>query len=293
MSDGLTRVLLTGAGGFVGGHLARHLQGRGVDVAALAHAAGAGPRPALPHHAYDGTLDSARRALAAVRPQVVVHLASLFVAEHRPEQLDALVDGNIRFGLHLLEAMRLEGVSRLVNAGTSWQHFGDAAYEPVNLYAATKQAFEDLVDHYVSACGFAAVTLKLFDTYGPGDRRGKIVSLLIQALREGRTLELSPGDQRLDLTHVEDVCAGIEAAALRVLPPERAGHERFGLGSGHTVSLRELARLLEVLAGRPLDVRWGARPYRAREVMRPPRYLPPLPGWHARVPLRRGLEALL
>lgn len=293
MSGGLGRVLLTGAGGFVGSHLVRHLQGRGVEVAALAHAAGAGPRPAAPHHAYDGTLDSARRSLAAVRPQVVVHLASVFVAEHRPEQLDALVDGNIRFGLHLLEAMRLEGVGRFVHAGTSWQHFGGAAYEPVNLYAATKQAFEDLVAHYVSACGFAALTLELFDTYGPDDRRGKIVSLLIQALREGRTLELSPGDQCLDLTHVDDVCAGFEAAALRLLQPGRAGHERFGLGSGQAVSLRELARLLEDLGGRALDVRWGARPYRAREVMQPPRYLPPLPDWHARVPLRRGLEALL
>ena len=295
MTNGMERVLLTGAGGFVGGHLARHLRAKGVEVAALAHAhAHAGQaRPAVPHHAYDGTLDSVRRALASARPQVVVHLASVFLAEHRPEQLDALMDGNLRFGLHLMEAMSLEGVLRFVNAGTSWQHFGGAAYDPVNLYAATKQAFEDLVDHYVSARGFGAVTLKLFDTYGPDDRRGKIVSLLIHALRDGRALELSPGEQRLDLTHVDDVCAGFEAAALRLLRSQRAGHERFGLGSGRTVSLRELVRLLEELSGRSLHVHWGARAYRAREVMRPPPGLAPLPGWDARVPLHSGLKVLL
>jgi nucleoside-diphosphate-sugar epimerase len=294
MTSGIERVLLTGAGGFVGGHLARYLRGRGVEVVALAYMpAAGGPRPAVPRHAYDGTLDSVRRALEAARPQVVVHLASLFLAEHRPEQLDALVDGNLRFGLHLLEAMSLEGVLRFVNAGTSWQHFGGAAYDPVNLYAATKQAFEDLVEHYANARGVGAVTLKLFDTYGPDDRRGKIVSLLIQALRDGRTLELSPGEQRLDLIHVEDVCAGFEAAALRLFRPARAGHERFGLGSGQTVSLRELARLLEDLSGQSLDVRWGERTYRAREVMLPPQGLPRLPGWRARVPLHSGLKGLL
>lgn len=293
MTERLARVLLTGAGGFAGSHLARHLRDRGVEVDALAHAQGAGPRPPVPHHIYDGTLDSVRKAISNAQPQVVVHLASLFLSEHQPGHLDALVDANIRFGLHLLEAMDLEGVSRLVNAGTSWQHFGGAAYEPVNLYAATKQAFEDLVDHYVTARGLRAVTLKLFDTYGPEDRRGKIVPLLVQALRDGRCLELSPGEQCLELTHVDDVCAGFEMAALRLLEPRRSEHERFGLGSGHVVSLRELARLLEDLGGRRLDIRWGARPYRAREVMQPPKGLLPLPGWRARVPLRRGLEALL
>ena len=222
MTERLARVLLTGAGGFAGSHLARHLRDRGVEVDALAHAQGAGPRPPVPHHIYDGTLDSVRKAISNAQPQVVVHLASLFLSEHQPGHLDALVDANIRFGLHLLEAMDLEGVSRLVNAGTSWQHFGGAAYEPVNLYAATKQAFEDLVDHYVTARGLRAVTLKLFDTYGPEDRRGKIVPLLVQALRDGRCLELSPGEQCLELTHVDDVCAGFEMAA-RLLPHPACG----------------------------------------------------------------------
>ena len=85
-----------------------------------------------------------------------------------------------------------------------WQHFGTPDYRPVNLYAATKQAFEDVLAYYADAQGIAAVTLELYDTYGPGDPRRKLIRILFEAARSGEPIQLSPGEQVIELLHVDD-----------------------------------------------------------------------------------------
>src|SRR4051812_1833664 len=83
--------------------------------------------------------------LKACKPDVVFHLASLFVSDHRVQDVQNLVESNLLFGTQLLEAMAQAGVKRIINTGTSWQ-----CPHPFNLYAATKQAFESILGYYVS-----------------------------------------------------------------------------------------------------------------------------------------------
>lgn len=284
------RALVTGASGFVGGHLARRLVAEGWDVHALVRpSSGATPEGAR-RHVHDGSTASMHSLVAAARPEVVFHVASLVVVQHRPEDVAPLVEANVLLGAQLCDAMAAAGVKRLVHAATSWQHYQDADYQPVNLYAATKQAFADLARYYAEARGLTAVALELFDTYGPGDPRPKLVNLLARAAREGTPLSLSPGEQVLDLVHVDDVAEAFLGAA-RVDTQEPA--PAFALTSGARLTLRELVALFSRVAGRELPVTFGARPYREREVMTPWSRGRPLPGWHARVSLEDGLRALL
>ena len=67
--------------------------------------------------------------------------------------------------------MKEVGVKILVNTGTSWQHYENKDYSPVNLYAATKQSFEAILQYYVEVASLKAITLKLFETYGLDDPR--------------------------------------------------------------------------------------------------------------------------
>ena len=145
---------------------------------------------------------------------------------------------------------------------------------------------------FVITEGFTVLTLKLTDTYGPADRRGKLVSALLQAQREGRRLDLSPGEQTLNLLHVDDVLSGSRAALdrIRAVPPHT--REAFALRGPETLSLRDLVARIERLGARPVPVAWGARPYRPREVMRP--WIGSLlPGWSAAIGLDRGLTELI
>lgn len=230
--------------------------------------------------------------MALARPEMVFHLASYFVAEHRIEDVEPMLEANLGFGLRLLEAMRRNGVTRLVNTSTAWEHFSDEADEPVNLYAATKRAFGMIIDRYVDTVGLHAVTLKLYDTYGPGDRRAKLFNLLRQASAGDSSLRMSPGDQELDLVHVDDVAAAHALAAEWLAGQQEPAHSAFAVSSGVRVRLRDVVGLYERTTGVQVPVEWGARPYRAREVMRPWSGGEWVPGWQPRVSLAEGLKRL-
>ncbi len=260
------RATLTGATGFIGQNLTRYLEAKGWSLQTI-------PR---------GTSQMVK-LLTAHRPDVVIHLASRFIAEHEPRDVGPLISSNIIFGTKLLEAMRLAGITRLVNAGTSWQN-----PEPVCLYAATKSAFEEILRYYVSAEDFRAVTLEIFDTYGPGDKRPKLIPKLLDAMVTRTPLDMSPGGQQLDLVHIDDIVSAFEIAAERLMEGKGCAMESFALSSGQTYSLKEIVNLLG-----PIDVRWGARPYRRREVMAPWSNGVPLPGWRAKISLAEGLHELV
>jgi len=291
----VSRALVTGATGFIGSRLAASLSRRGWEVHALARPSSdlspldrAGGEVEV--HRHDGTVPGMSRVLERTRPDVVFHLASLFLARHRPEDVEPLVESNIAFPARLLEAMSASGVDRLVNAGTSWQHHLDRAYEPVNLYAATKQGFLDILAFYRATTALRTVHLSLFDTYGPGDPRPKLVPLLVRTAREGTPLAMSPGGQLIDLVFVDDAVSAFVMAGERLLEGKARRFEEWAVASGRPLSLRGLVALFEKVAGAPLPVEWGALPYRPREVMVPWRKGKPLPGWKPEVDLEEGLR---
>ena len=153
------RALVTGATGFVGSHLVRHLTDAGWTVHALVRAGSSAYRPVASIHVHDGSTEGLVEIVGAVRPDVVFHLASLFIGEHRTAEVTALVESNLLFSTQLAEAMRVHGRTRLVNTGTVWQHFHDQDYLPVNLYAATKQAYLDILRFFEEAAGLRVITL--------------------------------------------------------------------------------------------------------------------------------------
>jgi nucleoside-diphosphate-sugar epimerase len=232
--------------------------------------------------------------LHAAAPDVVFHLASLFVVEHRPEDIDPLVRSNLLFPLQLIEAMTIVGARCLVNTGTSWQHYQAAAYRPVNLYAATKRAFEDLLAYYHQARDLSTITLKLFDTYGPGDPRRKLIWILVDAALRGEPLAMSPGEQIVDLTHVDDVVHGFLIAASRLLDGDQPLCEKYLL-SGERQTVKRLVQVVEEALGRSIDVSFGGRPYRDREVMVPvsPGADKCLPGWARSHSLAKDLKSMV
>lgn len=282
--------LITGASGFIGQRLARALLDGGWRVHALLR--GEAPFPGMTAHRYTGATEDVAQAVAAAAPDVTFHLASLYLADHRPDQIADLVASNVLLVAQLAEALSAgDRPGRLINTGTGWQHHRGEDYLPVNLYAATKQAGADLLRYYTDARGLSVVTLELFDTYGPGDTRRKLVQLLVEAALTGEPLGMSPGEQRIDLTHVDDVVAAFLRAADRLLAADGALDETFFVG-GDRMSVRELADRVGTALGRPLAARFGERPYRAREVMEPAAATPLLPGWTRETTLDEGIRAL-
>ncbi len=294
MTNGARRAMVTGATGFVGSHLVSHLNAEGWEVAALARPAAARLlelNAAISRvYVYNDTTEDAVDSIADFRPHVVFHLASLFLATHNSETVEPLISSNILLGTRVLEAMKAANITALINTGTSWQSYQGTPYSPVNLYAATKQAFEDILAYYVESSGIRAITLRLYDSYGPGDTRRKILRLLLDCLRTGVPIAMSPGEQVLDFVHVDDLCRAFSQAAVLVerLQP---GNTVYAVSGGQRCTLRQVLATLEQAVGRPIPVQFGATPYRDREVMNP-WVGPQLPGWEPRIELLQGFRQL-
>ncbi len=291
------RALVTGATGFVGSNLCRRLIHDGWEIHAIVREQSkitqiADIKDVLRIHVHNGTTPGMLRIAEECEPNIVFHLASLFLPQHKPEDIEPLIKSNITFGVQLLEAMTKNRVPYLVNTGTSWQHYKNSPYNPVCLYAATKQAFEALLMFYTETSPLKAITLKLFDTYGPGDPRPKLFSILRKTKEQDEPLPMSQGEQLLDLVYIDDVVEAFLVAAARLETGKAAKQESFAVSSGKTVRLRDLVQIYAELVGRKLNILWGGRPYRFREVIVPWNKGSILPGWSPKIELREGINRM-
>ncbi len=284
------KIMLTGATGFIGRHVARQLHTDGHDVSVLVRATSHTPPmiAALPSYPIDTHADALYHAIAHVKPDVVVHLAAHYVAEHQPNDITALIDSNVHFTARLLDAMAQGGCNALVLAGSAWQH-GNA---PVNLYAATKNAALALADYYRDAHGLRLIELAIYDSYGPNDPRPKLINQLKYSADSSVTLDMTPGDQLIHLVHVHDLSRAFERACEQASGLAAGEQRRYRLPSPKALTLRQLVDAFNAAGpdGKPVSVRWGVKPYRAREVMTPWEDADVLPGWQAQIDIEDGLK---
>lgn len=291
----MKKAIVTGATGFIGSHLCKYLLRNSWDVSIISRMTSNYSKISeieknLTVYEYNGDINELIHFFNSTNADVVFHLASLFIDEHVTNQVDSLLDSNIKFGTHILEAMKFSNTKILINTGTSWQHFENHEYNPVNLYAATKQAFSSLVKYYTEAENIRTITLKLFDTYGEFDIRPKLINILHTIADEKRELKMSPGNQVLDLVHVDDVVRAFVESYNLLISNNLLKNEEYGVGSGRKVRLKDLIVIFEEVTGKKIDVIFGGREYRRREVMELWHDYKTLPNWKCEITLEDGLK---
>jgi CDP-3, 6-dideoxy-D-glycero-L-glycero-4-hexulose-4-reductase len=182
----------------------------------------------------------------------------------------------------------------LVNFGTSWQIDENGAGNPFNAYAASKNAGEAMLDHY-ALDGVKIVTLRLFDTYGAGDIRKKVVNLIADALISKDQIKMTGGMQSMDLVHVEDVFAAVLRSIEYLSETSEICHHKYFVRSFEILTIKDLIVLMsDVFGGSNLqNFELGSIPYRDRERFVLCKETPTVPNWRAEVDLRDGLKELL
>jgi len=290
--------LVTGGTGFIGTNLIKRLILTGWIVHVIVRQQSnlnslEGSIKKITLHTSDGSTSSLVKILKNSKPIVVFHLASLFLSGHLPNDIEPLIKSNIIFSTQLLEAMNESGIKNIVNTGTSWQHYENKSNSPVNLYAATKQAFEAILQFYIEANFFKAITLKLFDTYGPEDPRLKLFHLLGKISKTEELFLMSPGEQLIDVVYVDDVIDAYLIAAERLITDQVSNHETYAVSSGSPISLSQLVNVYEKETSRKLPIHWGGRPYRNREVMKTWNRGEKIPGWEPKVTLSAGIKKIV
>jgi nucleoside-diphosphate-sugar epimerase len=286
------RVLVTGAGGFVGSRLAARLVEAGCAVHGVVRPGG-GARilPGVELHPTDLTDATAvQRLVHGVRPQWVFHLAARVTGDRRLETAGSLVLDNLAQTVHLVDALARTGCERVVIAG-SMEEPGrgePATATPGSPYAAAKWAGSGVARLYHVLYGLPVVIARLFMVYGPGQRdRTKLVPFVITSLLRGESPPLSSGHRPVDWIHVDDVARGLESLARA---PGLEGRT-LELGSGQLVTIREIVDRIFALVGTTTTPRWGALPDRPfeRPVVADVEATCRLTGWAPAVELGKGL----
>jgi nucleoside-diphosphate-sugar epimerase len=261
----IENALVTGASGFLGGHLVRTLLAQGTGVHAVSRRSEAllpvGSTPATCDLADGAAVD---RLIAERRPAVVFHLASLVDGRRDLDLVRPAFEANLSAAVNLLVAASRAGCRRVVLAGSMEEADLAAGEAPSSPYAAAKSAATLYARLFHALYATPIVTARIHMAYGPGQTDPtKLVPYAIREALAGRAPKISSGARAVDWIYAEDVAAGLVALATA---PGIEG-ESLDLGSGELVTVREVAeRICGELGAPPPEV--GARPDRPLERLR-------------------------
>jgi UDP-glucuronate 4-epimerase len=281
------KVLVTGAAGFIGSHVAHLLLGRGHEVVGLDNL----------NDYYDVTLKQARLArlekvagfrfvkldladndgmaqlFAREKFQRVVHLAAQAGVRYSLEAPHAYVQSNVTGTLNVLEGCRHNGVEHLVYASTSSVYGANTnmpfsvhniADHPLSLYATTKRANELMAHNYSSLFKLPTTGLRFFTVYGPWGRPDMALFLFARNILEGKPIDVfNNGHHKRDFTFVEDIAEGVVRALERIPQPDpnwkssapdpsssNAPFRIYNIGNNQPVPLMHYIEVLEDCLGR-------------------------------------------
>jgi len=281
------RILVTGAAGFIGMHVARRLMAQGHHVFGLDNlnpyydpglkAARIAQLTQLPNFRFEqmDIVDrkSMTRLFAAQRFSHVVHLAAQAGVRHSLSDPHAYADANIIGFLNVLEGCREVGSRHLLYASSSSVYgantrmpfrTSDNVDHPLNLYGATKKANELMAHAYAHLFAIPATGLRFFTVYGPWGRPDMAMWLFVDAIMRGRPIKLfNNGRMRRDFTYIDDVVE----AMVRLVPlpaaansawsgdapdpaTSRAPWRTYNIGNGAPVEVLEVVRLIEQAVGK-------------------------------------------
>jgi len=260
------RVLVTGAGGFIGSHLTERLVELGANVRALVHYNALGTwgwldqsrlRDQMQVIAGDiADRDSVRHAMQDV--EVVFHLAALIAIPYSYQAPLSYVRTNVEGTLNVLQNARDLNVERVVHTSTS-EVYGTARYAPIDEahplqgqspYSASKIGADKIAESFHLSFDVPVVTVRPFNTFGPRQSARAVIPTIITQCLTGDTVKLGSLHPTRDLNFVSNTVDGFVLAAST---PEAVG-QTINLGSGREISVGDLAQLIARLTGRDITI---------------------------------------
>jgi NAD dependent epimerase/dehydratase len=301
------RVLVTGAGGFIGSHLTEQLVEKGADVRALVHYNALGRWGWLDHSPVAKQIevvagdimdrDSVR--LAVKNREVIFHLAALIAIPYSYQVPSSYVHTNIEGTINILQAARDENVERIIQTSTS-EVYGTARYVPIDEkhplqgqspYAASKIGADKMAEAFRLSFNSPVVTVRPFNTFGPRQSTRAIIPTIIVQCLLGDTIRLGNLSPTRDLNFVLNTVDGFILAASE---PAAVGNT-INLGSGREISIGDLASLIIKMIGRSIkieseDTRLRPSGSEVERLLADPAIAQTLLGWQPKISLEEGLE---
>jgi len=260
------KILITGGAGFIGSHLTRSLLQQDHQLFILTRHGTDTWRiddilqkvTILPYESLDDLGKIFQHNFDGV-----IHLATLYKKADDKGAVRKMIKVNITFPSLLLQHASSTKCQFFINTGTCFEYklsedslTEKSTTEGYNLYAATKLAFEQILQYTSSHTSLRTTTLRLFYPYGEKDNK-KLITLLMNAFIHNKPISVSRGEQRLDYTYILDIVSAYEKAVSFITSDRYQGHNSVNIGIDKTVSIKEIGKLLEGISGKKNIVTFG------------------------------------
>jgi nucleoside-diphosphate-sugar epimerase len=278
------KILLIGANGFLGNNLLETFDGKNYELFTLSY------RPSKE----DYFCEELKSILLDFKPEFIINTAASQISGDDPHSLKELNSSNvllntfIAWGINQFSPMTL-----LVSFGSYWQ-YNNNIREPFNAYAASKSAVEAMLEHFVQD-GLNVLWFELGDTYGPNDSRKKIVNSIIHSIKTEVPLNMTKGDQYINLVHICDVVDAVVSGMLMFKKKETGSFKKFSIMPSNPIKVKEIIKMLSIILDKDISYLFnlGYYEYSKRERFSTELNFPVLNGWKPKKELKKGLLELL
>lgn len=301
------RVLVTGAAGFIGSHLTERLVELGATVRGFVHYNSMGSRGWLDESKFGKEIeivagdicDSESVREAVQGSEVVFHLAALIAIPYSYSAPRSYVRTNVEGTLNVLTAARQTGVRRILHTSTS-EVYGTARHVPItedhplqgqSPYSASKIGADKIAESFFTSFDVPVVTVRPFNTFGPRQSARAVIPTIITQCLTKQKICLGNTDPTRDLNYVGNTVEGFICAA----SADSVAGKTINLGSGRTISIGDLARLIASLMNRPITIEHDdlrTRPAKSEVgcLLAGNELARELIGWEPRITLEEGLK---
>lgn len=214
---------------------------------------------------------------------IVIHTATDYGRDQK--SLINLINTNLVFPLELLELSIKNGIKSFINTDTFY-------YKHYNEYSLTKKQFVGWLKHYKQK--IKIFNLQIEHMYGKLDNETKFLPQIIKKLIKNENINLTPGEQKRDLIYITDVVNAF-SCIINNLTKTKNGFYDFSIGSGKTVSIRLLVEMLKKIINSSSNLNFGALPYRKDEIMESKGDISKILkfGWQPTIHLEKGLQKIV
>jgi CDP-paratose synthetase len=293
------KIVITGADGFVGGHLIPKLLDDKHEIFLIGGNIDSLKRRFGETHLYLSFIKLDQNELIdkliKFSPDIVVNLAAFSTSTDTYDDLQNLFSANILFLGKILDALKNVNLKLFIYTGSSTEHAkNDNSIDPVYLYSATKSAGRAILKYYSEIYNFKNISINPYNIYGEFGTQNKVLDLICDSLNSATPINLTPGNQVLDFINVDDVAKLYVSVIEKFATIPNNSILPAGTGTGH--SLKEIAAIIEAISDKKVNINWGGISYRKKDTVYSVADIlltKRVCGWEPSIDINEGLKRLL
>ncbi len=237
-------------------------------------------------------IEKVLRDIKKVKPNMIINCAANQNLNNTQKDIAGLIKSNLYSNVMFLnEAIKNKNFIGYITFGTKWELSDKKISKPHNFYAATKQANESFFK-YFSSEKLSVISLKIFDTYGPNDKRKKLLNDLLKNYKKNKQINITQGKQFLDYVHVNDVCLLIHKIIKDIKSNKLYGYKAFTVSSRNPIRVVDLVKKLNKSLDKTLKVAIGKKKYRKNEPKNKIKRIFNYPNWRPKRKLFKELKII-